>query len=230
MRFNAADVLWGEQPYRQETRSWRSSCGLQQGTDQMVFRLWLSVQSKAGKADVVNKRAWSSWVVFLWSSLQTRHLNSEGCVGAALLLWCGFVEFLSRFVDFGCMWLQPHKNCWRWGVHSFWFSKKAGGKTLPFYLFLSNPEPFFSFFFFFPLECVPVWSQKQTALKKRPQERRRSISNLFPNWSDSGSSCLVWLSVRLRIFTAHCFSRAVFQQWCYALKGGELWSWQTVIK
>lgn len=147
MRFNAADVLWGEQPYRQEARSWRSSCGQQQGTDQMVFRLWLSVQSKAGKADVVNKRAWSSWVVFLWSSLQTRHLNSEGCVGAALLLWCGFVEFLSRFVDFGCMWLQPHKNCWRWGVHSFWFSKKAGGKTLPFYLFLSNPELFFSFFF-----------------------------------------------------------------------------------
>lgn len=115
----------------------------------MVFRLWSSVQSKAGKADVVNKHAWSSWAVFLWSSLQTRHLNSEPCVGAAPLPWCGFVEFLSRFVAFDCMWLQPHKNRWRWAVQSFWFSRKDGGKTsILFYLFLSNPEPFFLFFFF----------------------------------------------------------------------------------
>lgn len=114
----------------------------------MVFRLWSSVQSKAGKADVVNKHAWSSWAVFLWSSLQTRHLNSEPCVGAAPLPWCGFVEFLSRFVAFDCMWLQPHKNRWRWAVQSFWFSRKDGGKTsILFYLFLSNPEPFFLFFF-----------------------------------------------------------------------------------
>jgi len=188
----------------------------------MVFRLWSSVQSKAGKADVVNKHAWSSWAVFLWSSLQTRHLNSEPCVGAAPLPWCGFVEFLSRFVAFDCMWLQPHKNRWRWAVQSFWFSRKDGGKTsILFYLFLSNPEPFF-LFFFLPLECVPVSSQKQTAFEKHPQERRQSITSLFPNGSDSGNSCLVWLLVCLRIFTALLFSRAVSQWWCYALKGGGL--------